>query len=1067
MEEYHQKLVDSFEQIISQNAVNKLEQVNSKSILELDKGIIQFNVEDRGLGQRFRVNLQQNSNKKIIFNNSHYNPIHSDAFSNSVQTVRIELKQDIQKEINQLDYNQLIDTFDHKNLSKELENQFVSISVDEFNISSKNPFSLGFQFNELTNEFKDFNYEMIDGIFKNFSTEGYTGEIIQISDKVSKNQDDHLNYKIKKYTNYSSKEQIEQDFLDLSKNFNEYCEQKEKYSPSKQQYRSIRSNKDYYQDLKMIQIIGEEKVKIFNRIYDQLNTSKVENEDLFDFDSAQKYIKSSYESDVKKKNLKNLQYKGKEVNEIIEQARMRVQNDQFVYDNQNDEISNPQMFFKEAKLNEVGQVQSQIKQWAIEDDQDVSTFQDKLPKEKMAINYPFELDNFQKRSILRLEQGQNVFVCAPTSAGKTLVAEYSIALSKKHKRRVIYVSPIKSLSNQKYRDFKEKFGDDVGIITGDISLNPSASCLIVTTEVLRNMLYKANHIVREFAWVIFDEVHNINNQYRGVVWEEAIILLPENIGLVMLSATVPNYMEFADWVGRTKQRKIYVQKTLNRPVPLEHSIYYDGKIFVIKQANEGFNQENYEKINKYLKDQQNKQKAVVSEKDKLKQEKKDKEIYKNTNLSQNAKEKQKLIQEKFIKKTSMTNGSLTEAQQIKNLLKYCQENELLPCIVFTFSKNTIKELSESLGNLNLINHEESKQIEEFFNKASHKLKTTDLEVSQIRTLKDLIMRGIAVHHSDVIPFIKEIKNKKQFLDEYKQVGTESNPNDKENYESIQEGFDRSLCYTCNKKNEHFKLVSQRNELQNEFDNLIKALDEDDFAEPINFQQQLFYFNLNIILNQINRSLNILKQLNYIDEENLPQLKAKLAKEIDNLYVSELIVQGIFNELNEAEIAAILIGFVTQSNKKEGEQDYDPFEDCKVHGFQYSEKFLEAYDKTLKIINQTVQLEIDNEIIIVSEIKDAIAQIFNPQLIKVAYEWVQGKDFLQVTKLQDGQEGAIIRSMLRLNNLMKNIKNSAQYIGNNSLSLKIESCQEKMRRDIIFAQSLYLEEDNKLICLKNI
>ncbi|KAL4466349.1 hypothetical protein ABPG72_001027 [Tetrahymena utriculariae] len=1396
MEECDQSLIEGFEKIISLNTANKLEQIHSKSILGIQKGLIQFNVEDKGLGQGFKVNLQQRSNKKTIFNNSHYNPIHNDTFFSNIQTIRQkELKYAIEQEINQLDYEVLKDGFDHNNLNKELESQFIFQNVDEFNISHKNPFSVGFQFNELTNELNDFNYEMINVNFKNFSSEGYTGKIFQIGDKSSNVEDEDIYYKTKKYLPYSSKEQIEQDFLELAKNIDEFCKQNEKTIQTKKNTRSKKDNNEILKEQEANKIIGEERVKIFDRAQDQLNISQVQETDLFDFEKAQKDIKSFYESDVEKKNKISLVFKGKEVNEIIEQANQRLQINELISEFQNDEeaqpslvqSTNPQKFFKEAKLKETEQIEVlfQKNQWAVEDNQDVSIFQDKLPKERMAIQYPFELDNFQKRSILRLEEGQNVFVCAHTSAGKTVVAEYSIALAKKHKRKAIYTSPIKALSNQKYRDFKDKFGDDVGIITGDVSLNPTASCLIVTTEVLRNMLYKGHDIVRDIAWVIFDEVHYVNNQDRGVVWEETIILLPEYIGLVMLSATVPNHMDFANWVGRTKQRKIYVQKTLHRPVPLEHSIYYDGKIFVIKSANEGFNQENFEKINKYLKEQEINKKNVVNAKDKFKQEKKDKEIYKNTNLSQNAKAKQKFIQEKFIKKTTKTNksggnGTLTEAQQVKNVLKYCQKNDLLPCVVFAFSKNTIKQLSESLGSLNLITHEESKQIEEFFNKASHKLKPRDLEVHQIKTLKDLMMRGIAVHHSDVIPFIKEVveilfskglikvlfatetfamginmptktvifysvkkfdssqlrilnsseytqmsgragrrgldlkgnvivlvtepkrlpskmeltkmldhkgemlsskfkityelimkllssreidvtemmkksysendkysqlplnlkktqevqkklkdlqqivcplkpltmptipieefyqitqqmqqankaywstetrylqnqfaipsycqfidedyndflglivefikkdryenyfvvmfayqmveniakpnfqklgrscffnennynayniqvqkkeyiyelielpakmiskifdvgfdaknislKNQtylrncannliykmnatyydyrqfrngkdlknirnKKLLDDYKQVDTESCPNDKAIYQSIQEGFERSLCYTCIKKNEHFKLIALRNELQNEFDNLIKVLDEDDLAQHKNFQARL----------------NLLKGLNYIDEDNLPQLKARLAKEIENLYVSELIIQGIFDELNEAEIAAILIGFVTQCKKKEGEQEYNPTDDQEEHGFNYSQNFLEAYEKTMNILNKIVQKEVDNEILIVSEIKEAIAEIFSPELMKVAYEWVQGKDFLHVTQLTLVQEGTIIRSMLRLDNLMKNIKNSAQYIGNNSLSLKIESCQEKMRRDIIFAQSLYLDEDNQ-------
>lgn len=110
-----------------------------------------------------------------------------------------------------------------------------------------------------------------------------------------------------------------------------------------------------------------------------------------------------------------------------------------------------------------------------------------------------------------------MFVAAHTSAGKTVIAEYGIALAIKHKRKVIYTSPIKALSNQKYKDFREKF-DSVGIVTGDISINQEASCVIMTTEILRNSLYKGADMIRDIEWVIFDEVHYINNKERGVVW---------------------------------------------------------------------------------------------------------------------------------------------------------------------------------------------------------------------------------------------------------------------------------------------------------------------------------------------------------------------------------------------------------------------------------------------------------------------------------------------------------------------------------------------------------------------
>jgi len=182
-----------------------------------------------------------------------------------------------------------------------------------------------------------------------------------------------------------------------------------------------------------------------------------------------------------------------------------------------------------------------------------------------------------------------VFVAAHTSAGKTVVAEYAIALSLKHMTKTIFTSPIKALSNQKFRDFKQKFGaTDVGIVTGDISINRDATCVIMTTEVLQNQLYNDLDYLQDVEWVIFDEVHYINDEERGSAWEEVIIKLPDHISIVMLSATVPNYMEFADWVGRTKRKKVYVQCTYQRPVPLEHFMINKEKMIKVKEGESSF-----------------------------------------------------------------------------------------------------------------------------------------------------------------------------------------------------------------------------------------------------------------------------------------------------------------------------------------------------------------------------------------------------------------------------------------------------------------------------------------------
>lgn len=160
--------------------------------------------------------------------------------------------------------------------------------------------------------------------------------------------------------------------------------------------------------------------------------------------------------------------------------------------------------------------------------------------------YPFKLDTFQQEAVNYIERGESVLVAAHTSAGKTAVAEYAIAKSLKNGQRVIYTSPIKALSNQKYRDLQEEFGD-VGLMTGDMTINPSATCLIMTTEILRSMLYRGSEVMREVAWVIYDEVHYMRDKERGVVWEESIILLPHKVRFVFLSATIPNAKDFVSW----------------------------------------------------------------------------------------------------------------------------------------------------------------------------------------------------------------------------------------------------------------------------------------------------------------------------------------------------------------------------------------------------------------------------------------------------------------------------------------------------------------------------------------
>ncbi|TAN25085.1 MAG: DEAD/DEAH box helicase [Actinomycetota bacterium] len=182
----------------------------------------------------------------------------------------------------------------------------------------------------------------------------------------------------------------------------------------------------------------------------------------------------------------------------------------------------------------------------------------------------FELDEFQNKAIAALEHGKSVLVAAPTGSGKTIVARFAVERALSHDRRVFYTTPLKALSNQKYLEFSEFYGtDQVGLLTGDNVIRPDAKVVVMTTEVLRNMIYSSSRDLSELEYVVLDEVHYLQNPYRGAVWEEVIIHLPPEVDLVCLSATVSNAEEFAEWIGtvRGSTEAIIEEK---RPVELHH-----------------------------------------------------------------------------------------------------------------------------------------------------------------------------------------------------------------------------------------------------------------------------------------------------------------------------------------------------------------------------------------------------------------------------------------------------------------------------------------------------------------
>ena len=191
---------------------------------------------------------------------------------------------------------------------------------------------------------------------------------------------------------------------------------------------------------------------------------------------------------------------------------------------------------------------------------------------EFARSMPFELDEFQMQANDALEAGDNVLVAAPTGAGKTVAADFAIYLAQTRNVKAFYTTPIKALSNQKYHDLVDQYGTDkVGLLTGDTSINSEADIVVMTTEVLRNMLYEHSVTLEALRYVILDEVHYLADRFRGPVWEEVIIHLPKNVNIIGLSATVSNVEDFSEWIESVRGKTTLVMSE-QRPVPLEQHV---------------------------------------------------------------------------------------------------------------------------------------------------------------------------------------------------------------------------------------------------------------------------------------------------------------------------------------------------------------------------------------------------------------------------------------------------------------------------------------------------------------
>lgn len=302
---------------------------------------------------------------------------------------------------------------------------------------------------------------------------------------------------------------------------------------------------------------------------------------------------------------------------------------------------------------------------------------------------------FQAEALDAILAGENVLVAAPTGAGKTLVADYAIELAFSRGDRVVYTSPIKALSNQKYRDFRALHGDRVGIMTGDVTMQPDADLLVMTTEVFRNTLFDAPERLADFRFVVHDEIHYIDDPDRGTVWEESILHAPPQMRMVGLSATVPNVQELADWIESVRDEPVRVVRMERRPVPLDHLCWVtDEGLLRVPEVT------------------------------------------------------------KLLDKSPRRRRNLGYERTPARVLDWLSREQLLPVLVFCFSRKECEIHAWENRGRTLLSDDERARMEDLFDDLVARYECESTQA--LERLRVLALAGVAFHHAGMLPIHKEI-----------------------------------------------------------------------------------------------------------------------------------------------------------------------------------------------------------------------------------------------------------------------------------------------------------------------
>jgi superfamily II RNA helicase len=737
--------------------------------------------------------------------------------------------------------------------------------------------------------------------------------------------------------------------------------------------------------------------------------------------------------------------------------------------------------------------------------------------------YKYELSDFQKISVDCIRNNENLLVTAHTSSGKTTVAIEGITKARLENKNAIYISPLKALSNQKFKEFTELFpNDEIGILTGDIKVKINANIIIVTAEIFRNKLLKKieynewNLDLNSIGCIILDEFHMINNIDRGKVFEEIIINIDKKIQIIMLSATLSDPVKMCEWIGNLKKVKCNLITTYKRCVPLQHGIWWDDKINYFLYGDNNWKNNIWKdtafKINKY---------------------------YKTNKFSLN---------------------------EFFNCIKYLYSNNMTPAIFFLLNRELCYKYAEKIS-ISLVTKEEISNIENIWNSKLYKYKHLYETTNEYNNLFKLVCKGIGYHHSGMIPILKEIveilyshelikvllvtetfamginlsiktvvffnitkfDNSKRLLysHEYTQMAGRSGRRNKDtigyviilpspnfideeqaknmilsppqkiyskfsidimyilkqlgNNNNIYESCYNSLLYyqEYNEENHNIKLKKFK-EIQLLVDNnsiinykKMKGIDDkiktfklskkqllllnnekEDLTNNINISLIETYIKLKEevenyellknkvkINNQIDIIIDYLKNNGYINENLLLTKNGKILSEINEcnpFILSYIYNSNIFSELEFSEIIAICSILINEARIDELIFLND----------------LECTDLCRNLLIN-INKEIDKFCILENNLNNTLPYPIwlnwdiNYNTFNDVKLWAEGSYNIKLTN------GNFIKTILRLNNLLKNIENIAILLDNVKLINKLYGFQEKIIRDIVINDSLYI------------